>query len=154
MCNKIHNSAADCTSNMIYDLFDGQRSDSTACSFIESIRFGTYDQNGEIAVHAAEDAQETVTDLQKLGLVGSALICTVFVIYACYLHHSMTNLLIKSLSHRELLPPSRHSSRNSKRRSPGRRRSSKSSRSSRIRDDDDDEDEDDWEPSKPLRSVV
>ena len=153
MCNKIHNAAADCTSNMIYDLFDGQESDSTECSFIESIRFGTYDKNGEIAVYATDDAEETVTDLQKLGLVASALICTFFVVYACYLHHSMTNLLIKSLSHRELLPPSRHSNR---RRSPrsrrSRRSSSKGSRSGRMRDDDDDED--DWEPSKPLRNPV
>lgn len=146
----IHNKGADCTSNMIYDLFDGQQSDSTECSFIESIRFGTYDSNGEIATEASEDAEEVVTDLQKAGLVLSTFLCAGFVLYACYLHHSMTNLLIKSLSHRELLPPSRHS----KRRSPGkpkRRRSSKGSKSSRA---DYDEDDDDWDRNKNLRSPV
>jgi hypothetical protein len=147
MCNKIHDASADCTSNMIYDLFGGQQSDSTECSFIESIRFGTYDENGEIAVYATADAEETVTDLQKVGLFASAFICAIFVMYACYLHHSMTNLLIKSLSHRELLPPSRHS----KRRSPSKNKRRSRSKSSR-RDDDDDEDE--WDHSKPMRSPV
>lgn len=150
MCNMIHNVGADCTNNMIYDLFDGQQSDSTECSFIESIRFGTYDSSGEIAVEATDDAEEVVTDLQKLGLVGSAFICAIFVVYACFLHHSMTNLLIKSLSHRELLPPSRHSKRRSPAR-PKRRRSKGSSKGSRRGDDDDD---DEWDRSKPLRSPV
>lgn len=149
MCNKIHDVAADCTSNMVYDLFDGQQSDSTECSFIESIRFGTYDSSGEITVEATDDAEEVVTNLQKLGLVASAFICSIFVVYACYLHHSMTNLLIKSLSHRELLPPSRH---NRRMRTPSRRRRSKGSKSSRRGDDDDDDDE--WDRSKPLRSPV
>jgi len=155
MCNKIHFAGAGCTSNVVYDLFDGQSSDSTECSFIESIRFGTYDSNGEIAVKASDDAEEVVTDLQKLGLVGSAFICAVFVVYACYLHHSMTNLLIKSLSHRELLPPSRHSRRRSPNHAPkgrGRRSRSKGSKSSRRGDDDDDDDE--WDRSKSLRSPV
>jgi len=149
MCNKIHDVAADCTTNMVYDLFDGQQSDSTECSFIESIRFGTYDTNGEIAVEATEGAEEVVTDLQKVGLVGSAFICAIFVVYACYLHHSMTNLLIKSLSHRELLPPSRHS----KRRSPSKpkRRRSKGSKGSRRSDE---EDSDEWDRKTPLRSPV
>lgn len=151
MCNVIHQRSADCTTNMVYDLFDGQQSDSTECSFIESIRFGTYDSTGAIAVEASEDAEEVVTDLQKAGLVISAFVCAVFVVYACYLHHSMTNLLIKSLSHRELLPPSRHSKRRSSSR-PKRRRSSKGSKGSRRDDDDDDDDE--WDRSKPLRSPV
>jgi hypothetical protein len=118
----IHNQGADCTTNMIYDLFDGQQSSSTECSFIESIRFGTYDWNGEIATEATEDAESVVTDLQKVGLVLSAVLCAAFVLYACYLHHSMTNLLIKSLSHRELLPPSRHSKRRSPSKPKRRRR--------------------------------
>jgi hypothetical protein len=139
---------------MVYDLFDGSKSDSTECSFIESIRFGTYDSTGAISVEATDDAEEVVTDLQKVGLIGSAFICAIFVVYACYLHHSMTNLLIKSLSHRELLPPSRHNKRRSPSRDrPKRRRSgSKSSKGGRsLRDD---EDDDEWDRSKPLRSPV
>jgi hypothetical protein len=150
----IHHTGAGCTTNMIYDLFDGQQSDSTECSFIESIRFGTYDSNGEIATEAADDAESVVTELQIAGLVLSSFLCAVFVLYACYLHHSMTNLLIKSLSHRELLPPSRHSKRRSSSGKPKRRRSSKGSKSSR-RGDDDDDDDDDWDRSnKNLRSPV
>lgn len=149
MCNKIHDVAADCTTNMVYDLFDGQSSDSTECSFIESIRFGTYDNNGQIAQEATEGAEEVVTDLQKIGLAASAFICTLFVVYACYLHHSMTNLLIKSLSHRELLPPGRHS----KRRSPSKtkRRRSKGSKGSRRSDE---EDSDEYSGNRQLRSPV
>lgn len=137
---------------MVYDLFDGQSSSSsTECSFIESIRFGTYDSNGEIAVQAAEDAEEVVTDLQKVGLVMSAIICAGFVVYSCFLHHSMTNLLIKSLSHRELLPPSRHNRRRGGSVSKPKRRRSKGSKGSRRSDEDDD---DEWDRSKPLRSPV
>lgn len=152
MCNKIHSKGADCTNNMVYDLFDGSKSDSTECSFIESIRFGTYDANGAISVEATDDAEEVVTDLQKVGLIGSAFICAIFVVYACYLHHSMTNLLIKSLSHRELLPPSRHNKRRSPSRPKRRRSGSKGSKGGRsLRGDDDD---DEWDRSKPLRSPV
>lgn len=151
MCNKIHYKGADCTNNMVYDLFDGSKSDSTECSFIESIRFGTYDAYGAISVEATDDAEEVVTDLQKVGLIGSAFICAIFVVYACYLHHSMTNLLIKSLSHRELLPPSRHSKRRSPSRPKRRRSGSKGSKGGRSRGDDED---DEWDRSKPLRSPV
>ena len=150
MCNKIHSAGAGCTNNMIYDLFDGQStSSSTHCSFIESIRFGTYDSSGAIAVEAAEDAEEVVTDLQKVGLVMSAIICAGFIIYACYLHHSMTNLLIKSLSHRELLPPSRHNRRRGGSVTKSKRRRSKGSRRS-----DEEDDDDEWDRSKPLRSPI
>ena len=154
MCNKIHSTSAACTNNLVYDLFDGQSSSSsTECSFIESIRFGTYDSNGEIAVQAAEDAEEVVTNMQKVGLVLSAIICAGFVVYSCFLHHSMTNLLIKSLSHRELLPPSRHNRRRgSSSVSKSKRRRSKGSKGSRRSDEDDDDDE--WDRSKSLRSPV
>lgn len=148
MCNKMHDAGAGCTNNMIYDLFDGQSSStSTECSFIESIRFGTYDSNGEITVQAAEDAEQVVTDLQKVGLIMSAFICAGFVIYACYLHHSMTNLLIKSLSHRELLPASRQKQRRTPSFSKPKRRRSKGSKGSRRSDE---EDDDEWDRSKPL----
>jgi hypothetical protein len=98
---------------MTYDLFDGEVSDSSECSFIETIRFGTYDDKGQVSFASANNGGWTseVSVLQKIMLTFSIATCVVFVIYACYLHHAMTNLLIKSLSHRELLPPSRHKRR-------------------------------------------
>jgi len=145
LCNAIRRSGAQCTANMVYNLFDSQSYDSTECSFIESIRFGTYDSNGEITLYPAQDSPEMVTDFQKIGLVGSAIICGLLVMYSCFLHHSMTNLLIKSLSHRELLPPSRHGKRrtplavSTSKRLPRTKGSSRSGRS-RVGDE-----EDDWD---------
>jgi len=122
LCNKLHSSSAKCSSNLLYDLFDGQADDSTECSFIESIRFGTYDEEGKLTSASSEMSWNTeITTSQKVMLGVSVAFCVAFVVYSCYLHHAMTNLLIKSLSHRELLPPSRHhSSRRS--RSGSRRR--------------------------------
>lgn len=113
MCNKLHQQSAKCTSDLMYDLFDGHTDESSECSFIESIRFGTYDQYGNLAQYAGATRSwdSEVSTGQRIMLGISIGLCVFFIIYACYLHHAMTNLLIKSLSHRELLPPSRHNRR-------------------------------------------
>ena len=120
----------------MYDLFDGEEDDDTECSFIESIRFGTYDENGQLTSKSASTSawDAKVTDMQKILLAISIGLCVCFIVYACYLHHAMTNLLIKSLSHRELLPPSRH-----RRRSPRSGSSTAGSRRRQMTADDDDE---------------
>lgn len=104
---------------MVYDLFDGQDENSaTECSFIESIRFGTYDKTGAVSSQTSEygeTVQQEVSAFQKAGLVISIVACFALGIYACYLHHTITNLLIKSLSHSTLLPPVKRRSRNSSR---------------------------------------
>jgi len=112
-CNNIHQSAATCSENLNYDLFDGEDDEDSTCSYIESIQFGTYDQGGELVSSATATGNwiTEVTKYQKAFLAISIGICVFFIVYACYLHHAMTNLLIKSLSHRELLPPSRHNRR-------------------------------------------
>lgn len=108
VCNKLHGNSAKCTSNLLYDLFGGEGDDTTECSFIESIRFGTYDEEGKLSSASSALSWSTeVSTGQKIMLSISMAFCVAFIIYACYLHHAMTNLLIKSLSHRELLPPSR-----------------------------------------------
>jgi hypothetical protein len=110
LCNKVHATSAKCTSDLLYNLFDGEENDATECSYIESIRFGTYDEVGKLssATNGVTWTSAEVSNSQKVLLSLSVALCVAFIVYSCYLHHSMTNLLIKSLSHRELLPPSRH----------------------------------------------
>jgi hypothetical protein len=94
------------------DLFDGEEDDETECSFIESLRFGAYDETGQfMSSNVGSSWSYTPTVGQKVMLGLSIALSVIFVIYSCYLHHAMTNLLIKSLSHRELLPPSRQRQR-------------------------------------------
>jgi hypothetical protein len=100
-------------------VFITQEEDSkTECSFIESIRWGTYDKNGAVSTQSSEfgeSVQQEVTAFQKAGLVITTLTCVFLGVYACYLHHAITNLLIKSLSHSTLLPPVKRRSRSSSR---------------------------------------
>ncbi|KAL7569340.1 hypothetical protein ACA910_016882 [Epithemia clementina (nom. ined.)] len=126
LCNRLHYSSAKCTEDMTYALFGGnQVDDATECSFIESIRFGTYNELGQLTTRDASGAvAQEITEPQKIILCIAVALCVALVIYACYLHHAMTNLLIKSLSHHELLPPSRHQSRQRNSSSPDRPRRS------------------------------
>ena len=131
MCNNIHVSGAKCTTNLQNDLFEDQSNDATECSFIESVQFGTYDEVGRLYTeNSFFSSSRTVTEGQKWGLVISLTICALLAMYSCYLHHSITNLLIKSLSHTDLLPPTR-SRRGSRNQSNSRGR-----RNSRSRHDD------------------
>jgi hypothetical protein len=118
LCNKVHYTGAKCTNDLTYDIFAGYESDTSECSFIEAIRFGTYDETGKLSASSITSGVTWTTEVsieQKIMLGFSVSICIVLVFYACYIHHSMTNLLIKSLSHRELLPPSRHRSKSRQR---------------------------------------
>lgn len=110
LCNKIHGASAKCTADLLYNLFDGEETDATECSYIESIRFGTYDEEGKLssATYGVNWSGAEISESQRVLLSFSIALCVALVVYSCYLHHAMTNLLIKSLSHRELLPPSRH----------------------------------------------
>lgn len=114
MCNRIHRYSAKCASELVYDLFD-RTDNEEECSFIESIRFGTYNAEGQFAGRnpTEEEVPQQVTTDQKALLGGFIALSILLIIYACYLHHAMTNLLIKSLSHRELLPPHRQYTRQS-----------------------------------------
>lgn len=125
---------------MMYDLFEKEEDESSECSFIESIRFGVYDKYGAFAATSSYGANGSaeITIGQTVGLGIGLGFCVIFIIYACYLHHSMTNLLIKSLSHRELLPPSRHKGS----RSPSKSSSRRSVGSKKIKQLDD---EPDWD---------
>jgi hypothetical protein len=119
MCNMIHGKSAPCVEHLHYDPFEID--DTTECAYIESIRDGTYDEEGTILLKSFGFAGEQITTAQKMLLAFFVSLSLGLTIYACYMHHAMTNLLIKSLSHRELLPPSRHASRRNSPRRNGRR---------------------------------
>jgi len=108
---------------MEYNAFDNGDGvdDTTECSFIESIRTGTYDETGTITLKTFGFTSEKITPAQRGFLCLFVALTVALIVYACYLHHAMTNLLIKSLSHRELLPPSRQASRRNSPRRSGRR---------------------------------
>jgi hypothetical protein len=118
----------------MYDLFDGEEDGASDCSFIESLRFGAYDEAGQLTSFLDGSSWSYAPTTEQNVLLGvSIALSVIFIIYACYLHHAMTNLLIKSLSHRELLPPSRHSSR----RAPTKGRRSSGGRSRKVGDEGD-----------------
>jgi hypothetical protein len=63
-------------------------------------------------------------------------VCSLLALYSCYLHHAITNLLIKSLSHSDLLPPSRHKAVRG--RGSSRAKSKRTGRTQKLVDEDDD----------------
>jgi hypothetical protein len=139
MCNSMHQSGAKCATNLQYDLFDTDGTDSTECSFVESIRYGTYDESGSLYLEGSifGGSSREVTEGQTIGLALTIAFCSLLAIYSCYLHHSITNLLIKSLSHSDLLPPSRHKT-SVRGRSSSRGKIKRGGRSQRRAHEDDD----------------
>jgi hypothetical protein len=143
MCNSMHQSGAKCATSLQYDLFDNDGTDTTECSFVESIRYGTYDESGQLYLEGSMfgGTSREATEGQKFGMAISITICCLLALYSCYLHHSITNLLIKSLSHSDLLPPSRHKA-SVRGRTSSRAKSKRGGRTQkRVNDDDDD----DWD---------
>lgn len=127
LCLRLDGDGARCTSSIQTEMpFSNftNASDSTQCSFIESIRFGTYDADGQLYNEGTFGVNRQVTEAQKYLVAVSLVICALLAVYSCYLHHAITNLLIKSLSHTDLLPPTRHRRRSggssSRRRGGGR----------------------------------
>jgi hypothetical protein len=158
LCSGIHYGGAKCTNNLQYNSFNGANESTTEakseCSYIESVRYDTYDENGQL-YDAFFGSDRSTTGGQKWGLAVSLGLCGLLAVYSCYLHHSITNLLIKSLSHTDLLPPSRarrtsrdnnrgRRSRSSQRERQGSSGRRGSGRRKRLTDDDDDEDSD-WD---------
>ena len=70
------------------------------CSFIESIRYGTYDKYGHIYVNMFQSSNQEakeVTTGQKIMLGILSSVCIGLTAYSCMIHHKTTNLLLKSL---------------------------------------------------------
>lgn len=139
LCIRVDVYSARCASGIQSDTLFSNTSNDTddiECSYIESIRFGTYDANGQLYNEGRFGVNRQVTETQKYLLGVSLGICCILAVYSCYLHHAITNLLIKSLSHTDLLPPSRH-----RRRSGSSRRRGTGRRTRKPLSDEDDEDE-------------
>lgn len=69
------------------------------CGFIESVMSGAYDSNGEIYLSSSQtSATALVTTGQKVTLAILTLTSFALGISACFFHHKMNNLLLKSLS--------------------------------------------------------
>eukprot|EP00550_Attheya_septentrionalis_P001789 CAMPEP_0198282932 /NCGR_PEP_ID=MMETSP1449-20131203/2633_1 /TAXON_ID=420275 /ORGANISM="Attheya septentrionalis, Strain CCMP2084" /LENGTH=636 /DNA_ID=CAMNT_0043979351 /DNA_START=94 /DNA_END=2004 /DNA_ORIENTATION=- len=135
MCNKIYSKTAKCNTYLSYDLDGNGNSDESeevVCSFIESIRDGTYGSDGEIYVKSSQDNSSIppkVTSQQKQGLIISAAVVAILAMYSCYLHHSITSLLLQSIGHSQLVPGESNRRRRrsgSRRRSRGRSKDAKS----------------------------
>ena len=146
LCNRIDIESSRCTSSTTSELFVSNDTESTYdqtdCSFIESIRSGTYDADGQLYIDSMFGvSSRKITDTQKWLLLVSLAICFLLAIYSCYLHHAITNLLIKSLSPTDLLPPSRFHRRRS---SSGNRRRGRRSRKP-VKDDEDEDEEENLE---------
>lgn len=141
LCNRLDVESARCTSSTSDELFINNSTTSSSgtqqCSFMESVRFGTYDADGQLYVESSFGTRRTVTTSQKWLLVSSMLICGVLAVYSCYLHHAITNLLIKSLSHTDLLPPSKYRRRTNS--SGSRRKGGRRGRKPVNNDEDEDE---------------
>jgi hypothetical protein len=68
------------------------------CAFIDSVINGSYDMNGQIylsSFRSSIDAAVTVD--QKITLVILTLLSAGLAFFSCFIHHKMTNLLLKSL---------------------------------------------------------
>ena len=115
MCNNVYSYSGKCNQYLENSIggYDDDQSyytgDSSAneseesnrqCTFIDSVRQGTYDDYGDIYVTSSQQysREVKVTGGQKFCLVVIGLICMSLAMYSCYLHHSITNLLLKSLS--------------------------------------------------------
>ena len=127
LCNNIYDRSGKCNINLKTDLvtyYDDDDSMSNVnsessqiqCSFIESIRYGTYDVNGDIYLTSSQHSsqQSHVTVSQKVLLTMLTTFCVAAVVYSCYVHHQLTNLLLKSLGTGKVVTKSRrrHMSRN------------------------------------------
>lgn len=126
LCNRLEIEAAGCSSKASSAMKNyTDASDTDHCSFIESVQYGAYDADGQLYTRR-HGSLRRVTGGQKFLLTLSILVASALAVYACYLHHAITNLLIKSLSNTDLLPPAKYRRRMNTKNKGKQRRGSRS----------------------------
>lgn len=103
MCNKMYEQSDGCNAYIAYDFNDNDadEGDGNACSFIGSIRNGAFNKEGLFGVKSSGDGPVTRSQITAIVCIG--VLCTLMAIYSCWLHHEMTNLLLKSLAQKNLM---------------------------------------------------
>ena len=103
MCNKMYEQSDRCNAYIAYDFSDNDadEGDGNICSFIRSIRNGAFNKEGLFGVKSSGDGPVTRSQIVTLVCIG--VICTLMAVYSCWLHHEMTNILLKSLAQKNLM---------------------------------------------------
>jgi len=117
-CNRLYDDSAKCNTYLAYSIDDddGGSDSDVSCSFVESVRYGTYDSEGQIAINASGRSQPgEVTPGQVFSLVMLTLVITGLSLYSCFLHHSITNFLLTKLTYQGALLPGNMKLRSSRR---------------------------------------
>lgn len=99
---------------MITSIFSSSKNENAediSCAYIENIRQGVYDENGDIFVGSnsqSGNVKTQVTSDQTTLLTIMFVSCVLLSLYSCFLHHEITNLLLHKLSYQgSLFPKSR-----------------------------------------------
>lgn len=114
LCNKIYKHSGKCNTYLSSSLgtqndddyeddnkySNSQNTEQNQCSYMESIRYGTYDTYGQIYTSNSQSSSQKamVTPVQKYALIMVSMICFGLALYAYHLHRQMTKLLLKALS--------------------------------------------------------
>jgi hypothetical protein len=118
MCNQMYADSAKCNSNMAakYDSTGYVSTyQSSVCEYTNSILNDAFDSTGSIssattnksssASSSGSSSSRKVTAPQLSLLLLGSMLCLGLSLYSCYLHHEITNLLLKQLSMRGKLLP-------------------------------------------------
>mmetsp|Transcript_6247 Transcript_6247/g.9141 ORF Transcript_6247/g.9141 Transcript_6247/m.9141 type:complete len:452 (-) Transcript_6247:184-1539(-) len=104
MCNQLYSDSAKCNANMASAVdTTSYDHDQSVCNFAESIHYA-FDSAGRYSISKSETRH--VTSVQIALLLSACVACAFLSIYSCYVHHEITNLLLKQLSVRGKLVPS------------------------------------------------
>lgn len=106
MCNKLYQKSAKCNSYIAYDFGNynegADEGSGTTCAFVEAIRDSVYDKAGNFNVNSSE-GWGTMTPKHVALLSVLIILCSCLALYSCYIHHEMTNLLLKSFAQKNLM---------------------------------------------------
>jgi hypothetical protein len=110
MCNNLYNESAKCNTNMASQVDTSYDNDQSTCTFADTIRYSAYDSDGRFTSARMSGARRA-NYAQIVLIVIACVSCALLSVYSCYVHHEITNLLLKQLSARGKLVPSSGTSR-------------------------------------------